>query len=189
MDKNLGNLKKIIITGIPGTGKSSVAEVLASKLGWMLVDINEVAEQNRFYAGYDEERRCYIIDIERLCEFLKGLKKKVIIEGHVAHLCKGDVVIVLRCKPEVLRKRLVKKGWDREKVEENIEAEILDLITQEAIDINPKVYELDTTDLNPEKAASRILQILKNPDVARKHLPGSVSWEKELEDLSRKNNI
>lgn len=189
MTKMADKLAKIAITGTPGTGKTSVAEVLALKMKRKLVKINDVVEEKKFYLGYDDERGCYVVDVEKLCNFVNSINEKVVIEGHLAHLCRVDLVIVLRCRPDVLRERLKKKGWDEKKIEENVEAEILDLITQEAVEINQKVYEIDTTELEISEVADMIIRIINEPRVAEKYAAGSVCWKDELEKLVDKRNM
>ena len=55
-----------IITGTPGTGKSTLSEELASRTGLQNVSITIIAEENQYYDGYDEERKCHILDDDRV---------------------------------------------------------------------------------------------------------------------------
>ena len=45
----------IALTGTPGTGKSSIAKKLAKKLGYELIDLNDVIKKKKLYEKYDKE--------------------------------------------------------------------------------------------------------------------------------------
>ncbi len=175
---------KIGISGAPGTGKTSVARALASLLKYELIEINELADKHGFYEGYDDARGCYILDMEKVCNYINHMNKNIVVEGHTAHLCKLDVVIILRCDPEILAKRLRERGWSDEKIRENVEAEILDIITQEAVRVNETVYEIDTTHKRAQEIAREIVRILSESEVAKKYAAGSVCWEEYFEKLA-----
>jgi len=152
---------KIAISGTPGVGKTVVSEILRSK-GYNVISLNKFAEEKGFIEGYDEERDSKIIDIEALDDYLKKSHKNdnIIIEGHLSHLLSVDLIIILRCDPLVLRKRLKAKDWPEKKIKENVEAEILDVIKVEAHDIIDKVYEIDTTNKSTQEIALVIIGIL-----------------------------
>ena len=61
--------------------------------------------------------------------------------------CPCDLVIILRCRPDILKSRLVKRGYRGEKIQENVEAEALDVILVETLEIHPPghILEIDTT--------------------------------------------
>jgi adenylate kinase len=89
-----------------------------------------------------------------------------------------DLIVVLRCAPSVLRTRLEARGWPPAKVKENVDAEAIDVITQEAVELLPAVYEVDTTTRTPEQTAEAILEILQGR--TRGHEPGGVDWSHEV---------
>jgi adenylate kinase len=113
---------------------------------------------------------------------LNKIDKQVIIEGHLAHDFEFDEavesVIVLRARPNILRKRLNKRKWSDSKIQENIEAEALDLCTFEAVEIHgDKVNELDTSDLDVDEVAEIIIQIING----NKQLPpGKINFLEEM---------
>jgi adenylate kinase len=151
----------IAITGTPGTGKSLVAAGLASRLGWKLVILNELAEEKGLYMGYDEERKCKVVDIGGLAEEVTNIRKDAIIESHYAHDMPADVIVVLRTDPQELRDRLVERGWNAAKIEENVEAEIMEVCKGEALDTGRKVLEIDTTGKKPIGVVENIVTSLK----------------------------
>lgn len=180
----------IALTGTPGTGKTSVSKILQDK-GFKVVDLNKVACEKDFLIGRDEKRDSDIVDVERFNDYVKrdySGKDIVFIEGHLSHLLKSvDKVIVLRCHPDELRKNLSKKGWKEEKIEENVEAEILDIILCEAIELHPEknIFEIDITGKSVNTVASSIIEIIKNKfKDMKKYNIGKIDWSEEiLKDL------
>lgn len=176
----------IALTGTPGTGKTSVSNVLRQN-GFEVVDLNKIAIEKDFLIGTDEKRNSRIIDVDRLSSYVKkGYEGKdfVFIDGHVSHLLKSvDRVIILRCHPDVLKKRLIRKRWKKEKIKENVEAEMLDIILCEAIDIHAekKVFEIDTTGESVDSVASSIKEIIRNKfKHMKKYNIGNVDWSEEI---------
>jgi len=176
----------IALTGTPGTGKTSVSKVLHDK-GFEVVDLNKVALDKDFLVGKDEKRDSEIVDVERFDEYVKknySGKDIVFIEGHLSHLLKSvDKVIVLRCHPDELRKNLSKKGWKEEKIKENLEAETLDIILCEAIELHPKnnIFEIDTTGKPVDDIVSSIKEILDNKfKNMKKYNIGKIDWSEEI---------
>ena len=107
------------LTGTPGTGKTSVSEILRKK-GYVVMDLNKIVEQHNFISGYDRERRCSIADMKKLDSYIRKQDrgKMLIVEGHLAHLLSVDMIIVLRCSPKILEKRLKKKKYPKKKIME-----------------------------------------------------------------------
>jgi polynucleotide 5'-kinase involved in rRNA processing len=56
----------ILITGTPGTGKTTISPLLAEKLGCYLVDINQLVEEKQLYTGVDPEKGYKIVDLDSL---------------------------------------------------------------------------------------------------------------------------
>ncbi|OLC03765.1 MAG: hypothetical protein AUG84_00170 [Chloroflexi bacterium 13_1_20CM_4_66_7] len=166
----------IAVTGTPGTGKSSACEILARR-GYVVVDLDAVARKEGLVVGRDEARGSDEIDVDALRDGLLVPAKVAVLKAHYSHLMDVNIAIVLRCRPAVLEKRLEARRWPREKIRENVEAEAMDLITQEAANRIPFVYEVDTTDRTPAQTVETILEILKGKTEG--HEAGSVDWSQE----------
>lgn len=155
----------VAITGTPGTGKTEVAKALAKRTGWKWFSLNDIAAQKDLYEGYDRERGCKIVDIEKLREEVSMLavqNKNVIVESHYAHDMPADVVIVLRTDPIILRKRMTEKGFHTEKIAENMEAEMMQVIRDEAAASHKIIHEIDTTKKKPGEIAKAIVKIIQD---------------------------
>ncbi len=161
--------RAIVITGTPGTGKTSVAKRVAEILKALHIDLSKLVIDEQLYVDYDEERASFIIDEEKVIEKLKKLINEndlVIIDSHYGEIVPKeyvDKVIVLRTDPEILEERLKKKGWWWEKIRENIEAEILSICTMNAINVfgEEKVYEVDTSSKDIEETVREVIEIIK----------------------------
>jgi adenylate kinase len=176
---------KIALTGTPGTGKTSISKLLEKK-GFNILDLNRVACEKNFIIGKDDLRDSNIIDIEKFDDFFittyKG--KDIIIEGHLSHLLSGiDKIIILRCHPDYIKKNLKSKGWKKEKIRENIEAEILDIILCEAVDkhSDKNIFEIDVTGKSIEFIASSIVELINSEFKNMKNYKiGKIDWSEEI---------
>jgi adenylate kinase len=164
---------KIALTGTPGTGKSTVAEMVGA--GFAIVHVNDLIKE-KYNIGLDAGRNSWIADIPGLSSYVDTLQGDVILEGHVSHLLPVDIIVVLRASPNVLRERLRARGWSDIKIKENVEAEALDVILCEAVDTNKKVYEIDTTNMTPMQVKEAVLEIIRGTD---KYQVGGVDFSEE----------
>lgn len=173
----------VALTGTPGTGKTAVAGELKRR-GYKVESVSRLAETLNCVIG--EERGSRIVDVNSLSEKIDRSEFKII-EGHLSHLLDPDITIVLRCDPRVLKKRLTRKGWSAEKVLENVEAEITDVILMEAMGTE-KIYEIDTTKMSAQKVADAVERIIGGD--ADEFKPGKIDWileaGDEIESLIRK---
>jgi adenylate kinase len=146
------------ITGTPGTGKTSAAEELKRR-GHRVVHLTETVEG--YIVEEDRLRQTRVVDIDRWVEEFEPIDG--IVEGHLAHLLPCDLVVVLRCRPDVLRQRLNARNYSREKIAENVEAEALDVILIETVEEHPDdaILEVDTTGLSTVACADRIEQFIR----------------------------
>jgi adenylate kinase len=167
----------IAVSGTPGTGKTSACEVL-EKRGYVVVDLDEVARREGLIVGRDTARGSDEVDVEGLRERLRIPSKVAFLRSHYSHRMDVNVAVILRCRPSRLRVRLEARGWPAEKVRENVEAEAIDVILQEAVEHVPFVFEVDTTKQTPAETAEDILAIVQGK--TKGHEPGSVDWTSEV---------
>ena len=176
-------LRVIVIAGVPGVGKSTVASAVAERLGCPVIGVSELAVKEGALLGRDEERDTDVVDLPRLKEIIteavSATEGPIIVEGHYAYdVVPSDLVsraLVLRRAPWVLKEKLRERGYSDEKVQENVEAELLDVPLVEAIEaLGPDlVCEADTTGRTPEETVDEVLGIVEGSMPCRRNL---VDW-------------
>lgn len=157
---------KLIITGVPGTGKTTLAGMLGKKMKARA--INELRLAKKEGIAEKKGNREFEIDLNKLKGILlKELKKheSLIIEGHL--LCElklpVDLVIVLRCRPKTLEERLRKsRAYPEEKIMDNVYCEETGYCLEQA----KKNYALKkivevSKDSNLKNSLDNIVKILR----------------------------
>ena len=150
---------RVAVTGTPGTGKTTATELLASD--FEVVHLNEVIRDQELTTGHDDERDTLVADLDAVESWL-GDREDVVVESHLAHEFDADRVVVLRCAPEVIERRLRERGESAESARENAESEALDVILGHAVQNHGEdsVYEIETTDRSPESVAAAIEAVI-----------------------------
>nr|WP_302578731.1 adenylate kinase family protein [Methanobrevibacter arboriphilus] len=176
--------KIIFITGTPGTGKTTLANLLESKFSknynFQIVKINDLAIENNLIDGVDSDKGYNIVNVQKLDKKLNEVldsffnekdlndsKLKIsIVEGHLSHLCNCenvDKIIVLRLNPKILESRLKSRNYSEYKIHENLEAEALGVCSVEAYQkYGTKVNEIDTSDLSIKEVFKFVEDIIFN---------------------------
>ncbi|CAB52884.1 RNA mimic/ribosome assembly chaperone for Rps14 [Schizosaccharomyces pombe] len=163
-------LPNIIICGTPGTGKTTLAEQVAETTELENICIGDVVKENHLHFGFDEKWKTYDVDEDKVLDYLepKLLKGGCIIDWHTCGLFSEeliDLVVVLRTDHSKLWERLESRGYSLEKIQENNEAEIMQICLEEAREsFDPKiVVELPSESIEEmESNLSRITQWVTN---------------------------
>ena len=165
------------ITGTPGTGKTAVAEALRRR-GHAVLDLKTTVAP--YVLEHDDEMGADVVDVEEWAEAYADLDGFV--EGAISHYLPCEKVIILRCRPDVLEKRLTPRGYSAAKIRENAEAEALDVILIETADAfaTEQIYEIDTTFIDSETAADMILAFAEDKVPASF---GSLDWSEYVMSL------
>ena len=174
---------RVAVTGTPGTGKTTATGRLEADHD--VVHLNAVIESEGLTAGTDEDRGSWIADLDAVADWLDGrddesddgseASRDIVVESHLAHLFDADRVVVLRCRPDELERRLIERGEPEAKAAENAQAEALDLILSEAVERHGEaaVHEVDATDLDPGEVAAEVEAVLSGE---REPSSGTVSF-------------
>lgn len=168
---------RVAVTGTPGTGKTTVTELLDTTLD--VAHLNDLVASEGLYSEVDDARSSKVVDVEAVREYFEG-REDVLVESHLAHhLDDLDRVVVLRCEPGDLDERLQDRGEPPEKAGENAESEALDVILSQAVRDHgaARVYEIDTTGRDPEAVASDVQAVL---DGNREPSAGDVDFTEYL---------
>lgn len=166
----------VAVTGTPGTGKTTATDILEAEydLGLDVVHLNEVIRDADLTSGHDEERDTVVADLEAVRDWLEG-RDDLLVESHLAHEVDADRVVVLRCHPEEIERRLRERGETEASARENAESEALDVVLAEVVDRHgpDAVYEIDATDRSPEEVAEAIAAAVRGE---REPSAGTVSF-------------
>jgi adenylate kinase len=180
----------ILVSGVPGVGKTKFSKALAKKLKAIYINVGETALKKGFIKNFDLKRDTYIVDVKKLKawlnSFLNCTKGLIVLDGYYTPYItpKNQVkkIFILRCHPAILKKRLENKRYSNRKVLENVAAELLDASLFEALKCYKnalnKICELNTT---KQKLSSLINEALKNLR-RKKGVFGEIDWIKELSE-------
>ena len=169
------------ITGTPGTGKKSVAPLVARSLDSACMGLNDLARARGLKAGKGGELE---VDADALGkEVRRSIRGRAVVYGHLLPyvLTRGMVsrVAVLRCEPAVLKERLRRRRYGPRKVEENVEAELIGLIAADAFVAfgSRKTFEVDTTYSSPREAADLVVRNAFRAPMASERIDWTVNYD------------
>jgi adenylate kinase len=152
-------LLPVALTGTPGTGKSTVARLLARR--YRSAEVGALAL--RCGAGHREGRGAVLVDLRRLRSALRRSDRPApdLLVGHLAHLLPVRAAIVLRCHPGELAARLQRghRGSVADR-RANFVCEATDIVLSEALEAGLPVYEVDTTGRTPRGVAREVARWL-----------------------------
>ncbi len=139
----------LVISGTPGTGKAILAKLLAKKLGFPRLDLHGYYPE--ISVGYNQAKHCYDINLKKFEMLVKKKKKEattgLIIDSHIAHLLPKklvDLCVVLTCSNlKKLKRALQKRNYSKQKIRENLDAEIFQVCLMEAKEQGHKVVVFD----------------------------------------------
>ena len=169
---------RLLITGSPGVGKTTVAIELSKRLNAVLIDINEVIKP---LLKWDPDLSTnYVTDEKRARELIRDRLSGLgsyIIDTVAINLIDRELIdwcIVLRLNPVDLMRRLLMRAWPRCKVIENVLAEVVGSSLSMAIDLfgKDKVVEIDTTG----KDVQDIIKYITNYILSGNGVVGVVDW-------------
>lgn len=130
-------LPNVLITGTPGTGKTTTAQMIADVTGFNHIEVSSLVKEKKLHQGYDEKFDSYYIDEDLVVDELEPLMIKggQVVDHHGCDFFPErwfDLVIVLQTGNDTLYPRLEKRGYSTDKITENIECEIMHIVEEEA---------------------------------------------------------
>ncbi len=160
----------IIVTGTPGAGKTSISLILSGLFSCAYVDSSEAFRAagatvsdptGRYTEVIDEDRaRGVVVDTVvrvRGCVVVDTVYPSIWLEYLEEYTA---LIVLVRCNPRELCKRLYSRGWPPGKVLENCEAEAVGSIAWEVSPWSHMVIEVDTTGRSPGESVDLALDKL-----------------------------
>lgn len=154
-----------IITGNPGTGKHTIAKLIAKKMALEIIDINKIAIENKIF---EKNKGVLDVDTQKLKKIIdKKVSKNSILVGHLApHAISPknvQLVIVLRKNPYKLQSIYKTRKYSVEKSLENIGSEILDIVLYETIHKfgKTKTLQVDTSNRTISSTVKKVESIFR----------------------------
>jgi len=150
------------VTGSPGTGKKSISPLVAAALGLKCLAINDLARKCGALGRGGSE-----VDVELLRDRIgREVTGPALLFGHLIPYVldprSARKVVILRCDPGVLKTRLARRGYSARKLRENVEAELIGVVSADAYSaFGPNCFEFDTTRTTPGGAAERVVRLLQ----------------------------
>lgn len=152
------------MTGTPGTGKKTIAPLVASRMGLPCISLYDQAVSSKLIKKDDDDAE---VDTAALGRFIvKRVSGPALVYGHLLPYVLGrrDLrkVAVLRCEPKALKRRLLAREYRPKKVVENVEAELIGVLSADSMTAfgRRKTAEFDTTAPKPGTAAKAISEFL-----------------------------
>ncbi|MEM2214537.1 MAG: adenylate kinase family protein [Candidatus Nezhaarchaeales archaeon] len=175
---------RVLITGTPSVGKTTIAKEVAKILDYHYVDVAKTIIEKQMYVEVDGERGSFIVNVEKARRFFSSFLKKLsnaILDTHIVELFPRrliDKVIVLRAHPLLILKRGMERGWPLKKSLENAQAELLGVCLFDALSFygREKVWQVNCTCRSIEQVVSEVLDILEGKGGGR-----DIDWLEELE--------
>jgi len=103
------------------------------------IEVGAVVKEKGLHDGWDDTHSCYIFNEDKVCDELE----EIMVNGNTVvdfHSCDFfperwfHLVVVLRTNNSMLYPRLEKRGYDVNKIQENVECEIMQVVLDEARD-------------------------------------------------------
>lgn len=142
----------ILITGTPGTGKTTHSELVASEAGLQHVNIGALVREHELYDGYNEEFEAYFVNDDKVNDHLEDIMAAggVVVDHHSSDFFPErffDLVVVLQTDNTLLYDRLKARGYSEKKIQENVQCEIMHVPCEEAQrSYKPEVVQILSSD-------------------------------------------
>ncbi|MCG2866692.1 MAG: AAA family ATPase [Vulcanisaeta sp.] len=169
---------RLLVTGTPGVGKTTIATGLARIYGATIVGLDEIITP---VLKWDPKLQTYHVTNENearklITERLKTLNS-YIIDTVAVNLIDASLIdwcVVLRLEPTQLMDRLTRRNWPHCKVVENVLAEIVGSSLVMAINTfgRDRVIEVDTTNKNVDE----VINYITNRIAYGRPAVGIVDW-------------
>ena len=126
-----------MVTGTPGVGKTTFSQQLAEELELAHINVAKLISEEGLYSEWDDELKCSVFDEDRVADRLEELLREggKLVDFHACsfmHPSWFALVVVLRAETQILFDRLTARQYPQKKIDENMQAEIFQVLLDEA---------------------------------------------------------
>ena len=92
--RNFRSTPNVLITGTPGTGKTTFARMLATATGFRNVNVGDWVKEQVLHSGWDEAHQCYTLDEDKVSALplsIVSAERRLRSRG-LLHACNGQPV-------------------------------------------------------------------------------------------------
>ncbi|CAN6165924.1 unnamed protein product [Urochloa humidicola] len=114
----------VLVTGTPGTGKTTTCSLLAEAAGLRHVNIGDLVREKSLHDGWDDELECHVINEDLVCDELEDRMEEggILVDYHGCDFFPErwfDLVVVLQTDNSILHDRLTRRGYTGSKLSNN----------------------------------------------------------------------
>ncbi|CAN8071411.1 unnamed protein product [Agarophyton chilense] len=174
----------MLITGTPGVGKTTLSRQLAQELGMRHIEIGAFARERNLLGDHDPMLNAFYMDEGAVLDELEPL----MVDGGIIldhHNCDWfperwvQMVVCLRASTEALYDRLEARGYSYLKRSGNMQAEIMQVVLEEAVTSYPRVPVIELRNDTEAEKLRNINEVKRawGPVMRRYRNPGDNSTE------------
>lgn len=163
------NRPNILITGTPGTGKTTMAELISIATGLLHLNVSDLISAKKLVSEWDGELDTWVLDEDKLLDALEDDMERggMVLDYHGVDLFPQDwfdLVVVLTTDNTILYSRLEDRSYSDHKIQENVTAEIMQVILLEATDhFQDKVIQMTSdTLMDMDENCEKVLKWIDN---------------------------
>lgn len=175
---------RIAITGTPGVGKHTMAKMISEYFGIKLFDLTLISKEECLF---EENNGIVEVDTDKLAKKLVDkISNDFVIVGHLApytlEKSQIDKIIILRRNPNELVSVFHQRDYSKEKIQENIESEILGVISYDVFQkFNEKATQVEIRDTSIKENFNNMIKAIEQENFFDK-----VDW---LEEVAANNEL
>lgn len=164
---------RIAVSGTPSVGKTTITSLIIEKGrglegGYDSVSVKQLAEKRGLIGAVDPDDDARPIDVDALSlmlaeEWSEQGGVDLLVDGHLSHLLPVDAIVIIRCHPNTLERRLRERGYSSEKIAENLEWELMGGVWNDiGEDGETPVLEVDSSTDSTSITTARIVSWLRD---------------------------
>ncbi len=138
----------VVVVGTPSAGKSYFASILKKRIrGVKVLEINDVAKARRLFfkkADADGTKTVRLGELERAINSETKRSGSWVVVGHlgVEMNLGADIAVVIRAHLKELERRMMKRGYGKRKIMDNLVSEAIDYSGSKASGMYKETYEI-----------------------------------------------